>query len=72
MLGDKESDFPMPVGVDGSADPLPCTGVPPDCDGEHGSVVVEGPSAINMAAPLVCDVETGDCLSVFFKTTVKF
>jgi hypothetical protein len=52
------------VKVAGSADPFPCTGVLPDCAGEHaGSVVVEGPSAINMAAPLVCDAETGECVS---------
>eukprot|EP01052_Picozoa_sp_SAG31_P055605 SAG31_NODE_15447_length_754_cov_1.497710_1_plen_33_part_01 len=31
--------------------------VPPTCVGEHdGSVVVEGPLVVNMAAPLVCDV----------------
>eukprot|EP01052_Picozoa_sp_SAG31_P009570 SAG31_NODE_505_length_14757_cov_20.172943_15_plen_1119_part_00 len=52
------------VGADGTADPFPCDGTLPDCAGEHdGSVVVEGPSAVNMAAPLVCDMETGDCLS---------
>ena len=51
------------VGADGSTDPFPCDGTMPDCAGEHaGSVVVEGPSAVNMAAPLVCDVETGECL----------
>ena len=50
--------------ADGSVDPFPCDGTLPDCVGEHdGSVVVEGPSAVNMAAPLVCDVETGECLS---------
>eukprot|EP01051_Picozoa_sp_SAG22_P024620 SAG22_NODE_6906_length_796_cov_1.639885_1_plen_242_part_01 len=53
------------VGADGSADPFPCDGTLPDCAGEHtGSVVVEGPSAVNMAAPLVCDVETGECLAM--------
>eukprot|EP01052_Picozoa_sp_SAG31_P022010 SAG31_NODE_1731_length_7420_cov_12.646914_2_plen_254_part_00 len=52
------------IKVDGSVDPFPCDGTLPDCVGEHdGSVVVEGPSAVNMAAPLVCDVETGECLS---------
>eukprot|EP01051_Picozoa_sp_SAG22_P002430 SAG22_NODE_107_length_19899_cov_24.034141_7_plen_1894_part_00 len=52
------------VDADGSVDPFPCDGTLPDCVGEHdGSVVVEGPSAINMAAPLVCDVETSECLS---------
>eukprot|EP01051_Picozoa_sp_SAG22_P006521 SAG22_NODE_430_length_10586_cov_6.817202_4_plen_1059_part_00 len=52
------------VGADGSAHPFPCDGTLPDCAGEHaGSVVVEGPSVINMAVPLVCDVETGECLS---------
>ena len=52
------------IKADGSADPFPCDGTLPDCVGEHdGSVVVEGPSAVNMAAPLVCDVETGECLS---------
>eukprot|EP01051_Picozoa_sp_SAG22_P001636 SAG22_NODE_66_length_22936_cov_626.714279_21_plen_256_part_00 len=36
----------------------------PDCVGEHdGSVVVEGPSAVTLASPLVCDVETGECLA---------
>ena len=50
------------VGADGSADPFPCDGTLPDCAGAHdGSVVVDGPSAINMAAPLVCDAETGAC-----------
>eukprot|EP01051_Picozoa_sp_SAG22_P000797 SAG22_NODE_25_length_30107_cov_28.456412_18_plen_1854_part_00 len=50
------------VGADGSTDPFPCDGRLPDCAGEHdGSVVVAGPSAINMAAPLVCDVETREC-----------
>eukprot|EP01051_Picozoa_sp_SAG22_P004485 SAG22_NODE_242_length_14104_cov_13.581935_10_plen_91_part_00 len=28
------------------------------------AVVVEGPSAINMASPLVCDVEGGECLAM--------
>ena len=52
------------VGADVSADPFPCDGTLPDCAREHaGSVVVEWPSAINMAAPLVCDVETGECIS---------
>ena len=52
------------IKADGSGDPFPCDGTLPDCVGEHdGSVVVEGPSAVNMAAPLVCDVETGEYLS---------
>eukprot|EP01052_Picozoa_sp_SAG31_P014583 SAG31_NODE_911_length_11071_cov_16.862195_7_plen_907_part_00 len=52
------------IQVDGSADPLPCDGTLPRCVGEHeGSVTVEGPSVINMAAPLVCDVGTRVCLS---------
>eukprot|EP01052_Picozoa_sp_SAG31_P002201 SAG31_NODE_75_length_27561_cov_28.859333_5_plen_1170_part_00 len=53
------------IKADGSADPFPCDGTLPNCTGAHaGSVLVEGPSAINMAAPLVCDVETGECLSM--------
>eukprot|EP01052_Picozoa_sp_SAG31_P022664 SAG31_NODE_1814_length_7210_cov_12.878920_3_plen_1696_part_00 len=52
------------VGADRSTDSFPCDGTLPDCVGEHaGSVVVEGPSVINMMAPLVCDVGTGVCLS---------
>eukprot|EP01050_Picozoa_sp_SAG11_P013572 SAG11_NODE_1595_length_4611_cov_7.390957_2_plen_152_part_00 len=52
------------IKADGSTDPFSCDGTLPDCVGEHdGSVVLEGPSAINMAAPLVCDVETRECLS---------
>eukprot|EP01051_Picozoa_sp_SAG22_P006914 SAG22_NODE_468_length_10147_cov_77.238654_8_plen_407_part_00 len=52
------------ISADGIVDPFPCDGTLPDCSGEHdGSVVVHGPSAINMAAPLVCDVETGECLA---------
>jgi hypothetical protein len=52
------------VGDDGGADPFPCVGTLPDCAGEHdGSVVVEGPSVITMAVPLVCDAGTGECLS---------
>ena len=48
------------VGADGSADPFPCDGTLPDCAGQHaGSVTVAGPSAINTAAPLVCDAVTG-------------
>jgi hypothetical protein len=55
------------VGVDGSADPLPCDGVLPNCVGEHdGSVVVEGMAAVTLASPLVCDVETGT-LALFGK-----
>ena len=50
---------------DGSVDPFPCDGTLPDCAGEHdGSVVVEGLAAINMVAPLVCDVGTGECLAL--------
>jgi hypothetical protein len=52
------------VGADGGVDPFPCDATLPDCTGKHdGPVVVEGPLAIDMAAPLVCDVETGVCLS---------
>ena len=52
------------VRADGSTDPFPCDGTLTDCAGEHdGSVVVTGPSVINMAAPQVCDAETGECLS---------
>eukprot|EP01051_Picozoa_sp_SAG22_P003870 SAG22_NODE_196_length_15552_cov_971.604543_2_plen_907_part_00 len=52
------------VGVDGSADPFPCDGTLPDCAGVHaGSVVVEGRAAITLASPLVCDLETGECLA---------
>eukprot|EP01050_Picozoa_sp_SAG11_P010483 SAG11_NODE_1051_length_6030_cov_24.259147_3_plen_800_part_00 len=52
------------ISVAGSVDPFPCDGTLPVCAGEHaGSVVVEGPLAINMAAPLVCDTESGTCLS---------
>ena len=48
------------VGADGSSDPFPCDGALPNCAGTHdGAVDVEGPSAINMAAPLVCDATTG-------------
>eukprot|EP01046_Picozoa_sp_COSAG06_P106278 COSAG06_NODE_52547_length_305_cov_0.601942_1_plen_81_part_01 len=47
------------IKADGSADPFPCDGTLPDCAGEHdGSVVVEGPSAINMAAPLAFALAT--------------
>eukprot|EP01052_Picozoa_sp_SAG31_P005162 SAG31_NODE_223_length_19859_cov_14.949899_9_plen_1578_part_00 len=53
------------VGADESANPFPCDGTLPDCAGQHdGPVVVEGRAAVNMAAPLVCDVETGECLSM--------
>ena len=49
---------------DGREEPFPCDGTLPHCAREHdGSVVVQGPSAINMAAPLVCDMETRECLS---------
>jgi hypothetical protein len=52
------------VEANGSANPLPCIGTLLDCAGVHdGSVVVEGPSAVTLASPLVCDVETGDCLA---------
>jgi hypothetical protein len=47
-----------------NSDPFPCDGVVTTCTEVHeGSVVVEGPSVINMAAPLVCNVKTGECLS---------
>ena len=51
------------VGADGSSRLFPCDGTLPDCAGEHdGSVVMQGPSTINMAAPLVC-AEGGSCAS---------
>ena len=53
------------VGADGSSSPFPCDGTLPDCAGAHdGSVVVNGPVAITLASPLVCNVGTGECLSV--------
>ena len=53
------------VGAHGSSNPFPCDGTLPDCVGAHaGSVVAQGPLAINMASPLVCDTEFGTCLSV--------
>ena len=61
------------VKADGSADPFPCSGTLPDCTGEHdGSVVVEGPAAVNTAAPLVCDVETGECLAIICGVVMTF
>jgi hypothetical protein len=52
------------VEAGGSADPCLRDETLPNCSGEHdGLVVVEGPSAINTAAPLVCDVQTGECLA---------
>eukprot|EP01050_Picozoa_sp_SAG11_P008655 SAG11_NODE_773_length_7236_cov_4.526412_1_plen_695_part_00 len=52
------------IKVDGSADPFPCDGTLPNCAGEHdGSVVVEGRATITLASPLVCNVETGECLA---------
>eukprot|EP01052_Picozoa_sp_SAG31_P003911 SAG31_NODE_155_length_22130_cov_9.540098_12_plen_358_part_00 len=51
------------IKADGRVDPFLCDGTLPLCVGEHDGSVVEGPSAVNMAAPLVCDVETGECLS---------
>ena len=51
------------VGVDGSSDPFPCVGTLLDCVGVHqGLVEVEGPVAITLASPLVCDIGTGVCL----------
>ena len=52
------------MGADGSSNPFPCDGTLPDCAGAHaGSVVVEGMVAVTLSSPLVCDVETGECLS---------
>jgi hypothetical protein len=52
------------VCTDGHTDPFPCDGTLPRCVGAHvGSVTVDGPAAITMASPLVCDVTTGKCLS---------
>eukprot|EP01052_Picozoa_sp_SAG31_P015756 SAG31_NODE_1021_length_10327_cov_17.940653_2_plen_610_part_00 len=52
------------IHADGSADPFPCDGTLPDCANEHGGPVsVIGPSVLGMVAPLVCDVETGECQS---------
>eukprot|EP01047_Picozoa_sp_COSAG01_P084034 COSAG01_NODE_17864_length_1118_cov_1.886163_1_plen_57_part_10 len=37
----------------------------PHCAGAHaGAVTVDGPAAITMASPLVCDSQTGACLSM--------
>eukprot|EP01052_Picozoa_sp_SAG31_P077655 SAG31_NODE_37055_length_307_cov_4.788462_1_plen_60_part_01 len=52
------------VGARGSTVPFPCDGTLPHCVAEHdGSAVVEVPSMISTVAPLVCDVETGECQS---------
>ena len=52
------------VGADGSSNPFPCDGTVPDCAGEHAEqVVVDGPAAITLASPLVCDTVTGECRS---------
>merc|ERR1711871_1486069 len=54
------------VRVDGGTDPFPCDGPLPNCGEHDGSVVVDGPLAINMLyGPLVCDVETGECQSMY-------
>ena len=53
------------VGADGSSDRFPCEGTLPDCVGVHaGSVDVDGPAAITLASPLVCDMVTGACDAV--------
>ena len=45
-----------------TTDPFPCNGANMACSGPHdGSVVVDGPSEITTAAPLVCDEGTGEC-----------
>eukprot|EP01051_Picozoa_sp_SAG22_P017561 SAG22_NODE_2739_length_2261_cov_1.708603_2_plen_346_part_00 len=55
------------VGASGAGpdiDHFPCDGTLPNCAGAHaGAVVVEGPSTVTLASPLVCDVETGECLA---------
>ena len=49
--------------VGGVSYPFPCDGTLPDCATTHaGLVTVEGPSAIHTTGPLVCDVDTGECL----------
>eukprot|EP01047_Picozoa_sp_COSAG01_P004383 COSAG01_NODE_144_length_24108_cov_11.490441_32_plen_430_part_00 len=52
------------VRADGHTDPFPCDGTLPRCAGAHaGSVEVGGPTAVTMAAPLVCDAASGRCLA---------
>jgi hypothetical protein len=52
------------VRADGHTDPFPCDGTLPHCAGAHaGSVEVGGPTAVTMAAPLVCDAASGRCLA---------
>ena len=51
------------VGADGSSVPFPCDGMSDTCRGVHdGPVVVDGPVVIGLAAPLVCDAISGQCL----------
>jgi hypothetical protein len=55
------------VRADGHSDPFPCDGTLPHCTGAHtGLVRVNGPAAVTMASPLVCDVTTGTCLCDIF------
>ena len=55
---------PRLVGADGRAIPFPCDGTLPRCSAPHtGPVPVEGPAAVTLASPLVCDAGTGECLS---------
>jgi hypothetical protein len=52
------------VRADGHTDPFPCDGTLPRCAGAHaGPVEVGGPTAVTMAAPLVCDAASGRCLA---------
>ena len=53
------------VYASGQSVPFPCDGTLPHCTGAHqGSVDVDGPSVITLASPLVCDSQTGACLSI--------
>ena len=50
------------IAADGSSDPFPCNGTLPECAGAHdGLALVNGPAAITLASPLVCDAGTGEC-----------
>ena len=52
------------VHANGRADPFPCNGTLPTCASVHtGPVEMIGPALVTLAAPLVCDVMTGECLS---------
>eukprot|EP01052_Picozoa_sp_SAG31_P023968 SAG31_NODE_2010_length_6670_cov_3.036220_4_plen_1142_part_00 len=52
------------VDVNGDANPLPCDGTLPTCTAEHyGTAVADGPVVLTTSSPLVCDADTGNCLS---------